>query len=103
MTRYETPAFDPGIAFSWTLRSEEIARCQRQRPRNLGTGRKKLENRTHGEAQVSDRAAAYETPAFEPGIAFSWTLRAAEIARRQSRQPVTSKPASTQLNVLAAA
>ena len=33
MTRYETPVFDPGIAFSWTLRSEEIARRQRQRSR----------------------------------------------------------------------
>jgi hypothetical protein len=92
MTRYETPAFDPAIAFSWTLRSEEIARRPRQRPQNAQTGLKKLE-----------RAASFETPPFEPGVAFSWTLRAAEIARRQSRQPLNSTPDLKQMNVLAAA
>ena len=61
MTRYETPAFEPGTAFSWTLRSAEIARRRPQRP---------------------PLATSYETPVFEPGIAFAWTLRSAEIARR---------------------
>lgn len=103
MTSYETPAFDPGSAFSWTLRSEEIAGRQRQRPLHPQADRQKLENRTRGEAQVSEHAVPYETPAFEPGIAFSWTLRAAEIARRQTRQPLNSKPGLTQLNVVAAA
>jgi hypothetical protein len=103
MTCYETSAYDPGIAFSWTLRSEEIARRQRQRPRDARADRKKLDNGTRGEAQVSEHAAADETPAFEPGSAFSWTLRAAEIARRQSRQPLDSKSDLAQLNVLAAA
>jgi hypothetical protein len=103
MTSYETPAFDPGIAFSWTLRSEEIAGRRRQRPRHAQAARQKLENRTRGEAQVSEHAVPYETPTFEPGIAFSWTLRAAEIARRQTRQLCSSKPNLTQLNVLAAA
>ena len=28
--RYETPTFDPRSAFSWTLRSAEIARLERQ-------------------------------------------------------------------------
>ena len=103
MTRYETPAFDPGIAFSWTLRSEEIARRHIQRRRAPQADRQKFENETGDETQVSEHAAGYETPAFEPGIAFSWTLRSAEIARRQSRQPFSSKPDLTQLNVLAAA
>jgi len=85
MTDCETPAFDPGIAFSWTLRSEEIACRRRQRP------------------QVSVQAAGYETPAFEPGVAFAWTLRSAEIARRQSLRPLNSQHETTQLNVLAAA
>jgi hypothetical protein len=85
MTRYETPAFDPNIAFSWTLRSEEIARLRRRRS---------------VQAQVGAR---YESPAFEPGIAFSWTLRSAEIARRQSSQPRKPQADRVQLNVLAAA
>jgi hypothetical protein len=85
MTHYETPAFDPGIAFSWTLRSEEIARRRRQRP------------------QASVQAAGYETRAFEPGVAFAWTLRSAEIARRLSLRPLDSQQDSTQLNVLVAA
>jgi hypothetical protein len=103
MTRYETPAFDPGIAFSWTLRSEEIARRQTQRPRDLQADRQKFENETGDETQVSEHAAGYETPAFAPGTAFSWTLRSTEIARRQSRQPLNAKPELTELNVLVAA
>jgi hypothetical protein len=85
MTRYETPAFEPGIAFSWTLRSAEIARRRRD------------------EARVSEPAAGYGTPAFEPGVAFSWTLRSGEIARRQSRRPLNAWRDRTQLNVLVAA
>jgi hypothetical protein len=103
MTRYETPAFDPGIAFSWTLRSEEIARRRRQRPRDLQADRKTFESKRRDEAQVSEQPAGYETPAFAPGVAFSWTRRSAEIARRQSRQQFGSKPNLTQLNGLLAA
>ena len=103
MTRYETPAFDPRIAFSWTLRSQEIACRQRQRPRDPQAGTTKFESKRREVAQVAEHAARSETPAFAPGIAFSWTLRSAEIARRQSRQPLNSKPDLTQLNVLAAA
>ena len=103
MTRYQTPAFDPGIAFSWTLRSEEIARRHRPRPRDPQVDRKKFDNKARDETQVAERSVGYETPAFEPGIAFSWTLRSAEIARRESGQPLNSKPDLTQLNVLAAA
>jgi hypothetical protein len=103
MTRYETPAFDPAVAFSWTLRSQEIAGRRRQQPRHAQAARQKLADRTRGETRVSEHAVPYENPAFEPGVAFSWTLRAAELARRQSRQPLNSTPASAQLNVLAAA
>ena len=81
MTHYETQAFDPGIAFSWTLRSEEIACRRRQRPRDARPDGTRLGNEHRDVAQVAD----YETPAFEPGIAFSWTLRSAEIAHRRSR------------------
>jgi hypothetical protein len=101
MIRYETPAFDPGIAFAWTLRSEQIARLRRaQVPK---ADRQKLERKMAGEISVAERAAASESHAFEPGIAFSWTLRAAEIARRQTRKPRNSKPDTTPVNILAAA
>ena len=103
MTRYETPVFDPGIAFSWTLRSEEIARRQRQRSRNSQADHDKYGNTTGDETAVSEGVVGYETPVFEPGIAFSWTLRSAEIAHRRSRQSLNSEPCLTQLNVLAAA
>jgi hypothetical protein len=103
MTCYETPAFDPSIAFSWTLRSEEIARRRRQRPHDSQADRTEFEDAMCHETRVSEHAARYETPAFEPGVAFSWTLRSAEIARRHSRQPLNSKPGLMQLNVLAAA
>ncbi len=103
MTRYETPAFDPGIAFSWTIRSEEIARRQRLRPRDPQTDRKKLESTRRDAAPVSEHAAGCEAPAFAPGTAFSWTLRSTEIARRRSRQPLNAKPELTELNVLVAA
>jgi hypothetical protein len=101
MTRYENPAFDPGIAFAWTLRSEQIAR--RQRPRAAQTYRGRLESKMPDETSVAERWAATQTPAFEPGTAFSWTLRAAEIARRQSRSPLESKPGTMRANILAAA
>ena len=103
MTRYETPAFDPAIAFSWTLRSEEIARRQRQRARDARVDGTTFEIERRDVAQASRHAAGYETPAFTAGIAFSWTLRSAEIARRQSRQPLNAEPESTQLRFLAAA
>jgi len=32
--RFETPTFDPRSAFSWTLRSGEIARLERRQRRN---------------------------------------------------------------------
>jgi hypothetical protein len=95
MTSYETPAFTPGTAFSWTLRSEEIARRRRQRPQS-----RQADSTSH---PVSEHPADYETPAFEPGVAFSWTLRSAEIARRQSRQPLESTPGFWQSNALVAA
>jgi hypothetical protein len=103
MTRYETPAFDPHIAFSWTLRSEEIACRQRRGPWDPQADTTTFESKRRDETQVSDHAAGYETPAFAPGVAFSWTLRSAEIARLQSRRPLNSAPKSIQLNVLAAA
>jgi hypothetical protein len=103
MTRYETPAFHPGIAFSWTLRSEEIACRRRQPPRGPQADRTKLESKMRDVAQVAEHAARYATPPFAPGIAFSWTLRSAEIARLQSPQRLDSKPGVTQLNVLVAA
>jgi hypothetical protein len=65
MIRYETPVFDPGTAFAWTLRSAEIAR--RRQPAANGAPRER-----------------YETPAFAPGTAFAWTLRSAEIAPPRS-------------------
>jgi hypothetical protein len=103
MTRCETPAFDPGIAFSWTLRSAEIASRPRQLPQDPQPDRTKLENTRRDVAQVAAQAARYETPTFEPGIAFSWTLRSAEIARLQSPQPLDSKPDPTRPHVLVAA
>jgi hypothetical protein len=101
MTRYEHPAFDPGTAFSWTLRSEEIARRRRQR--DPGAGRTKFASKRRNVAQVAERATRYETPAFAPGIAFSWTLRSAEIARLHSRDSLNSDPALTHLTAIVAA
>lgn len=103
MTRYETPAFDPAIAFSWTLRSEEIARRRRHRARHARADWTTFENERRDVPQASQHAAGYETPAFKPGVAFSWTLRSAEIACRQSRQPFSSEPSLTELSVLIAA
>jgi hypothetical protein len=51
-------------------------------PRDPQADRRTFENETSEETQVSEHVAGYETPAFAPGIAFSWTLRSAEIARR---------------------
>ena len=56
--RYDAPAFAPGVAFAWTLRSAELARRAQQR-------------------------RSSRTPAFGPGVAFSWTLRSAELARER--------------------
>jgi hypothetical protein len=35
-TRYETPTFDPGSAFSWTLRAGEMARLEARRTASRG-------------------------------------------------------------------
>jgi hypothetical protein len=92
MTPYETPVFDPATTFSWTLRSAEIAR--RVTPRQHGTQAEltKLAGdepeivQSNGNGAPSGRGARFETPAFAPGIAFAWSLRSAEIARRQCRR-----------------
>jgi hypothetical protein len=59
-TLYEAPAFAPGVAFAWTLRSAEIARRAEQR-------------------------RSSQTPTFGAGVAFAWTLRSAELARERRR------------------
>ena len=82
--RCETPAFDPRMAFSWTLRSAELASRRR---RNAHQDPAKLE---HSEIATdlairddasSVPAARYETRTFDSRMAFSWTLRSEEIAR----------------------
>ncbi len=100
MTRYETAAFDPSIAFSWTLRSEEIAR---RRQRRSLAGSQHLADATRGETQVQRHPVGYDAPAFAPGVAFAWTLRSAEIARRPSRRPLAAVADVTELTVLVAA
>jgi hypothetical protein len=96
VTRYETAAFDPSIAFSWTLRSQEIARRPQRRPL---AGPEHLADAT----QIQRHPAGYEAPAFAPGSAFAWTLRSAEIARRQSHRPLVSVADVTEPTVLVAA
>jgi hypothetical protein len=100
MTRYETAAFDPSISFSWTLRSGEIARRRQRRPL---ADAELFADATRAVTQVQRHSAGYEAPAFAPGIAFAWTLRSAEIARRHSRQPLAPVADVTGLNVLVAA
>ena len=100
MTRYETAAFDPSIPFAWTLRSEEIARRRQRRPL---AGAELFADATRAETQIQRHPAGYGAPAFTPGIAFAWTLRSAEIARRPSRQPLASVADVTEPNVLVAA
>jgi hypothetical protein len=103
--RYETPTFDPRGAFSWTLRAGEIARLEAQRQRNGLQDPKAPESKQsgakvdHSEASTA-RPPRYETPTFDPRGAFSWTLRAGEIARRQAQQRLL---APRQLAVRAAA
>lgn len=95
--RFETPTFDPRSAFSWTLRAGEIARLDAQQRRNGLPDPKKLESRDPDVTQVRDNetsTAQYETPTFDPRSAFSWMLRAGEIARlepqrRRNRLPLT--------------
>jgi hypothetical protein len=95
---YEALAFAPGSAFAWTLRSAEIARRAQQRPRSLQTDRKTFDDNRPDTAQINgsdtnmQHVARYETPAFDPGSAFAWTLRSAEIARRGRRQQRTRQP-----------
>jgi hypothetical protein len=86
--RYATPAFAPGVAFAWTLRSAEIAHRKRD---------------GNGNGATAEQAVRYETPMFAPGVAFAWTLRSAEIARRKNRQQRNRRPDSSELNVLVAA
>jgi hypothetical protein len=91
MTPYETPVFDPATTFSWTLRSAEIARRVTQRQHGTQSELTKLagdepeivRSNGNGNGAPSGRGARFETPAFAPGIAFAWSLRSAEIARRQ--------------------
>ena len=91
--RFETPTFDPRSAFSWTLRAGEIARLDAQQQRNGLPDRKKLESREPDVTQVRDNETStaqsprYETPTFDPRSAFSWTLRAGEIARLEPQRP----------------
>ena len=109
--RFETPTSDPRSAFSWTLRAGEIARLDAQQQRNGLPDRKKLESREPEVTQVRDNETSmaqsprYETPTFDPRSAFSWTLRAGEIARleprrRRDRLPLTPmSPDPKQLDV----
>lgn len=102
MTRYETPAFDPGVAFSWTLRSEEIARHRLQRPRDRQANRIRFESKVRSETEVWQPAERCATPAFAPGVAFSWTVRSAEIALLRSRPRLTLVSRSSPSRPLAA-
>ena len=107
--RYETPTFDPRGAFSWTLRSGEIARQEAQRQRSELPDRKKLESREPDVAQVNGnemdmaQAPRNETPTFDPRGAFSWTLRSGEIARLERQRRRNRRPDPKQLDVLFAA
>lgn len=103
--RYANPAFDPRIAFSWTLRSEELARMRRQR---LNQQPDPAESE-HGEPDMAGidgndvtaaEAACYDAPAFDPRAAFSWTLRSAELARTR-RERRNRLPDPMQLKLLA--
>ena len=91
MTPYETPVFDPATTFSWTLRSAEIARRVTRRPHGTQAelttfaGDEPEIVRSNGNGPPSGRGARFEAPAFAPGIAFAWSLRSAEIARRRCR------------------
>ena len=89
--RCETQTFDPRGAFSWTLRSGEIARLEAQQGGGL-RDRKPLESKEPRVAQVNGRqttmarSAPCETQTFDPRGAFSWTLRSGEIARLEAQQ-----------------
>jgi hypothetical protein len=91
MTPYETPVFDPTTTFSWTLRSTEIARRAPRRQQGTQELTKLAGDEpeivlSNGNGAPSGRGARFETPAFAPGIAFAWSLRSAEIARRQCQR-----------------
>ena len=81
---YETPTFDPRGAFSWTLRAGEIARLEAQRRRN-GLARPETATTGRRETRLAP-TPRYETPTFDPRGAFSWTLRAGEVAGRRLRE-----------------
>lgn len=106
--RYETPTFDPRCAFSWTLRGGEIARLEarQQNGRLDGTTLESTEPEVaqvdHGETIVA-RSPQYETPTFDPRSAFSWTMRAGEMARieRQQRRSRLSDPRQLDVRVAA--
>ena len=104
--RYRTPTFDPRGAFSWTLRAGEIARLEAQRQRNGRRDPKTSESKPPEAAKVNHRETGtarpprYETPTFDPRGAFSWTLRAGEVARRRQQR---RRPDPWQLDVRAAA
>ena len=106
--RYETRTFDPRGAFSWTLRGGERARLEAQQQRNGLQDRKALESKQLRVVQVIDletnmaRTAPYETPTFDPRGAFSWTLRAGEIAGRKRQQRRHRLPDPKQLDILVA-
>jgi len=106
--RYETPTFDPRGAFSWTLRGGERARLEAQKQRNGHQDRKTLERkqlravRPIGHETNLARTAPYETPTFDPRGAFSWTLRAGEIAGRERQQRRRRLPNPKQLDILLA-
>lgn len=88
--RYETPAFDPRMAFSWTLRSAELAARRRRNAHQDPTNLERSEIDTDlaiRDDVASAPAARYETPTFDPRMAFSWTLRSEEIARSKRRLP----------------
>jgi hypothetical protein len=106
--RYETRTFDPRGAFSWTLRGGERARLEAQQQRNGLQDRKTLESKQLRVVQVIGRetnmarTAPYETPTFDPRGAFSWTLRAGEIAGRKRQQRRHRLPDPRQLDILVA-
>ncbi len=48
------------------------------------------------------QAPCYETPTFDPRGAFSWTLRAGEIARMEARRQRNEQSDPKELGILAA-
>jgi hypothetical protein len=79
-----------------------------QQQRNGLRDRKTLEReelrvvRVNGREMNMARTARYETPTFDPRGAFSWTLRAGEIAGRERQQRRHRLPDPKQLGILVA-